>query len=176
MQIEILESDALDAAMRDEILTLCRVAYEEELTGYLADIGPGTHWLGRVDGTLVCHLMVVPRWVQLDGLPILRTAYIELVATHPGAQRRGHATRLLRDMQGELGDYDLGALSPSDEAFELYERLGWEWWRGPLVVREEQGLVSSPDEELMVLRLARTPAALDLDATLSIEWRAGEVW
>jgi aminoglycoside 2'-N-acetyltransferase I len=176
MQVDIIESDALDASVRDEILTLCRAAYEEELTGYLEDIGPGTHWLGRVNGTLASHLVVVDRWVQVEGLPILRTAYVELVATHPNVQRRGHATQLMRAMQARIGEYDLGGLSPSDEAFELYERLGWQWWKGPLVVREARGLVPSPDEELMILRLPRTPAALDLGAPLSIEWRAGEVW
>jgi GNAT superfamily N-acetyltransferase len=176
MEIDIIETDALDATTRDEILALCQVAYDEELVGYLADIGAGTHWLGRVDGVLTCHLMVVARWVQLDGHPPLRTAYVELVATHPDAQRRGHATRLMRDMQAQLDAYDLAALSPSDEAFVLYERLGWEWWRGPLVVREAHELVPSHDEVLMVLRLPRTPANLDPSATLSIEWRAGEVW
>jgi hypothetical protein len=112
----------------------------------------------------------------VDNQPLLRTAYVELVATHPGAQRRGHATRLMREMQAQLDEYDFAALSPSDEAFVLYERLGWEWWRGPLVVRDAHGLVPSPDEVLMVLRLPRTPTNLDPGATLSIEWRAGEVW
>lgn len=176
MEIEVTDSEALDVATRDEILTLCQVAYEEELTGYLDDIGPGTHWLGRVDGALTCHLLVVTRWIRLDDGPPLRTAYVELVATHPAAQRRGYATQLMRDMQGTLGDFELGALSPSDEAFALYEGLGWEWWRGPLVVREGERRVPSPDEVLMVLRLPRTPPTLDVGATLSIEWRPGEVW
>jgi hypothetical protein len=53
--------------------------------------------------------------------------------------------------------------------------LGWELWRGPLATRTDAGLVPTPDEEVMILRLARTPA-LSLDEPLSVEWRVGEVW
>jgi hypothetical protein len=34
----------------------------------------------------------------------------------------------------------------------------------------------TPDEQVMVLRLPRTPAGLSLDAPLSAEWREGEFW
>jgi aminoglycoside 2'-N-acetyltransferase I len=82
---------------------------------------------------------------------------------------------LLRALVPLLADYDVGALSPSDPAF--YERLGWELWRGPLSVRTATGLEASDSEEqAMILRLPRTPEALDLTAPLSVEWRPGDAW
>jgi aminoglycoside 2'-N-acetyltransferase I len=56
-----------------------------------------------------------------------------------------------------------------------YARLGWELWRGPLFVRTDAGLMPTPDEEVMILRLPRT-TPLDLDSPLSAEWREGELW
>lgn len=174
MQVEYVETPALDDDQRRAVLELCRVAYEEDLARYLWDIGPGLHALGRVDGALVAHAMIVPRQLETAG-HVLQTAYVELVATHPRAQRRGYGSAVLHALAGRMDPYDIAALSPSDVRF--YARLGWEPWRGPLAVRTADGLVTSPpDEQVMVLRLPRTPVALDLDAALSVEWRPGEVW
>lgn len=174
MQIEYVETTALDARQRRAVLELCSAAYDEDLAQYLADIGPGLHALGCVQGTLVAHAMIVPRALHTAGR-VLQTAYVELVATLPRTQRRGHASAVLRALAGRMDDYDIGALSPSDETF--YARLGWELWRGPLLVRTDDGVVPSPpDEQVMVLRLPRTPVDLDLHAPLSVEWRPGEVW
>ena len=174
MQVEYVETTALDDARRLAVLELCCAAYDEDLAHYLADIGPGLHALGCVQGTLVAHAMIVRRELHTAGR-VLHTAYVELVATHPQAQRRGHGSAVLEALAGQLDAYDMGALSPSDERF--YARLGWEPWRGPLLVRTDDGLMPSPpDEQVMVLRLPRTPADLDLHAPLSVEWRPGEVW
>jgi aminoglycoside 2'-N-acetyltransferase I len=110
-----------------------------------------------------------------DLLAMGSAAYIELVATDPASQGNGYASMLLRALVSKLTKHDIAGLSPSAESF--YARLGWELWRGPLFVRTEAGIESSPeDEEVMILRLPRTPAHLDLDAPLSVEWRPGEVW
>ncbi len=174
VQIEIIETAALDRIRRDEILTLCRAAYEDELQGYFENIGPGVHLLGQVDGALVSHAMFVERWLQRANGQLLRTAYVELVATRPDAQRRGHATALMRRLADEIQAFDIGGLSPTDE--KIYARLGWETWRGQLLVRTGTSVVASEDEGLMVFRLPRTPADLSLDEPLSIEWRPGEIW
>jgi hypothetical protein len=79
----------------------------------------------------------------------------------------------MRRLQESIVDFDIGALSPAD--YGIYTRLGWELWRGPLFTRTDNGLLATPDEEVMIFRLPRTPA-LDLDARLSVEWRSGEVW
>lgn len=174
-QIESISSEGMAAATRDEVYALCRAAYEEEIEQYFVDVGPGLHLLGRVDGVLVSHAMIVERFVQVDGLPMMRTGYVELVATHPTVQGRGYGRQIMRALVPALHPFDLAALSPSMP--EFYARLGWEAWRGPLFVRTEAGLVPAPDdEEIMILRLPRTPRELDLAAPLSIEWRAGEVF
>ena len=71
--------------------------------------------------------------------------------------------------------WELAALSPSDEDF--YERRGWELWRGPLAIRRDGHLEASPpDEQVMIRRLPRTPATLDVTTLLTAEWREGELW
>jgi aminoglycoside 2'-N-acetyltransferase I len=174
MQVDYIETAALVGDQRRAVLALCRAAYDEDLERYLADVGPGLHALARLDDMLVAHAMIVRRQLETAGR-VLQTAYVELVATHPSAQRRGHGSAVLQALAGQMDAYDIGALSPSDHRF--YARLGWELWRGPLFVRTDDGVVPSPpDEQVMVLRLPRTPADLDVHAPLSVEWRPGEVW
>lgn len=57
----------------------------------------------------------------------------------------------------------------------MLARLGWETWRGPLFIRTADGLLPTPDEDVMIRRLPRTPA-LDVTQSLSAEWRQGELW
>jgi aminoglycoside 2'-N-acetyltransferase I len=174
VQIEIARTAALNDETRGELLALGVVAFDEDLTEHFAAAGPGVHLFGRVNGALVSHAMYVERTLEPAGMRPLRTAYVEVVATHPRVQGRGYASRLLRRLADEILEYEIGALAPSDPAF--YARLGWELWRGPLGVRTTRGLIATPDEEAMVLRLPRTPRELNLDSALSIEWRPGEVW
>lgn len=172
--IERVSGAALQPETRAAILDLCDAAYGEPLRQYLDDIGPGEHLLGRdADGMLVSHLMWVTRHLQPAGMAPLRTAYVELVATAPGAQRQGYATRLLGEIPALLAGHELAALSPATE--RLYTRLGWRFWLGPLSIRTDRGLLPTPDEQIMVLRLPNTPP-LDDTLPLSAEWRPGEVW
>jgi len=175
LHIEYCTTQNLAPSDRRAILTVGDAAYEEDVTPLLRDCGPGLHALGRVSGALVTHALIVARELQVTGSAPLRTAYVELVATDPPQQRKGYASALLRALVSQMTEYDIAALSPSEESF--YARFGWERWRGPLMVRTETGLESSPeDEEVMILRLPRTPAQLDLTAPVSVEWRPGEVW
>jgi aminoglycoside 2'-N-acetyltransferase I len=174
VQVEAVESRALPAGVRHELLALCEEAYQEELASYFVDIGPGLHLLGRADVTLVSHAMLVRRELEQTGLGKLTTGYVELVATRLSWQRRGYGSELMRALVPHMDGFAIGALSPTNT--EFYRRLGWELWRGPLSVRTETGLVPTPDEEVMILRLPATPPALDLHAPLSIEWRPGELW
>ncbi len=174
MQVEALESQSLSGPLRHDILALCEEAYQEGLASYFVDIGPGLHLLGRVDGTLVAHAMLVPRELEQAGLGKLRTGYVELVATRRSWQGRGYGSELMRSLVSHLDAFTIAALSPSNT--EFYRRLGWELWQGPLSVRTETGLVPTRGEEVMILRLPQTPPALDLHAPLSVEWRPGEVW
>jgi GNAT superfamily N-acetyltransferase len=171
--IERVAGPALRPETRATILAVCEAAYGEPMRSYLEDIGPGEHLLGLEASVPVSHLMWVTRRLEPEGMASLRTAYVELVATAPDARGRGYATRLLESVPGLVGDYDLAALSPATE--RLYTRLGWRYWRGPLSIRTDTGLVPTPDEQIMYLRLPSSPR-LDDTLPLSAEWRPGEVW
>ena len=173
LSIERVRTASLAPRVFEQVQALCKEAYAEDLAHYFVDIGPGVHLLGWHGPALVSHLMWVDRPLYLEGRETLRSAYVELVATRTRDLRHGYATKLMQRLALELGAYDLAALSPSGTT--LYDRLGWERWRGPLSVRTAGGLVPSPDEELMVLRLAGSPE-LDLNAPLAVDWRPGEVW
>ena len=157
-----------------EIRELCREAYDEDLSDTLEQLTPAVHVLGWLDSVLVAHALWVTRWLQAGDAPLLKTAYVEAVATKASERRRGFASQLLARLARELGEYDLAALSPSDAAF--YAKLGWEAWRGPLFIRKDAGLAATPDDSVMILRLARTPVGLNVTEPLSAEWREGELW
>ena len=88
------------------------------------------------------------------GHGLIRTAYVEAVATAPRAQRQGSPLRCCNDSTTWWPPIQLGArraLSPSDAAF--YERRGWELWRGPLAIRDghrDGHLEPSPDDERVI--------------------------
>lgn len=175
MQIVHRTTAELTPADFASVIDLCDLAFAEETGPYFTAIGEGDHLLVWDDTVLVSHLMWVPRWLMPAGQPTLRTAYIEMVATAHPYKNQGWATRLLESALPLLHQFDLAALSPATE--RLYLRLGWTYWRGPLSTRLLNGeLRAEPDERVMIHRLAATPATLDPDVGLSIEWRAGEAW
>jgi aminoglycoside 2'-N-acetyltransferase I len=174
LSIETVESHSISQSTLLEICELCTEAYAEDFTGAFEALGPGMHVIGRSEGHIVSHAMWVTRALQPGRRTPLHTAYVEAVATRRRFQRRGFASQILRHLAQQIRNYELGALSPSDDL--LYARLGWERWRGPLFIRTETGLDPTPDESVMILRLEKTPADLDLNEPLSAEWRAGELW
>lgn len=159
---------------RAEVIALCDFAYEEEMGEIINQFVDPVHVLGYWDEKLVTHALWVTRYLQSEGLPMLRTAYVEAVATHPDFQHRGFASLIMRKVVDEIQDFDIAGLAPF--SVDYYARLGWKLWRGAMYERKEDELVASPkDECLMIYRMPKTPA-LDLDAAISVEWREGEVW
>jgi aminoglycoside 2'-N-acetyltransferase I len=174
-QLEIVAGDLLTPQTRRAIIELGTQAFEQDYDALLAPLHGATHVLGRLGGQLVAHALWVTRWLQAGTLPIMRTAYIEGVATERAHRNRGFATTVMRRVATEIHDFDLAALSPFSVAW--YARLGWEPWRGPLYIRTRHGRLRTPafDGRVMILRLPNTPV-LDLDAPLCAEWREGELW
>jgi aminoglycoside 2'-N-acetyltransferase I len=127
------------------------------------------------DEQTLAHAAVVPRAIEV-GSALLRTGYVEGVATAPTRQRQGLGTRAMREV-GEVlrSEFELGALSTSEHAF--YERSGWERWHGPTFVRHGEVRVRTADEDdgIMVLRFGAT-LALDLDQPICCEHREGDDW
>ncbi len=122
---------------------------------------------------VVSHAVATTRWLQPEGLPLLRTAYIDAVATLPAYQGQGIGSTLMRHLATVLSDFEMACLQT--ERVSFYARLGWEVWRGPLAGRRATELLPTPDQQgVMILRLAHTPP-LDIDRLLVIEYD-GRIW
>jgi aminoglycoside 2'-N-acetyltransferase I len=169
-------TEALNAETRSAIIQLCIAAHDEEDFQHLFSYIPagGRHFLAYRAGELVSHAVVTTRWLQPEALPILKTAYVDAVATLPAYQGRGYGSAVMQHLAQNIADSEIACLETDRPAF--YTRLGWERWRGPLAGRSEEGLIPTPDQTgVMILRLERTPA-LDLDSALTIESQEGRIW
>ena len=173
LQLKVVNSESLSEADRNKIISLCNRAYEEDLEPLFNTFRTATHVLGYYGQSLVSHAMWVDRWLQAGNNQPMCTAYIEMVATEKIYRRRGLATAIMQRVADEIQDFDLAALSPFSVAY--YERLDWQLWPGPLFIRTDSGVIPTPEEEVMILRLPRTPN-LNINDPLSAEWREGELW
>jgi aminoglycoside 2'-N-acetyltransferase I len=168
-------TEDLDAATRAAIIQVCIAAHGEDDFNQLFTYIPsgGIHALGYRADELVSHAVVTTRWLQPEGLPILRTAYVDAVATLPGYQGQGIGSMVMRHLASLLADFQIACLET--ERVSFYARLGWEEWRGPLAGRTATELLPTPDQKgIMILRLARTPA-LDIHSSLTVEYD-GRIW
>jgi aminoglycoside 2'-N-acetyltransferase I len=172
--IKVVHSRLISETLKKEIVSLCYRAYEKDMGILFETFLDATHVLGYSNDLLVCHALWVTRYLQAGTNPVMRTAYVEAVATEAKYRHRGFASSIMKYLIGEIQDYELAALSPF--SVQYYERLGWELWRGSLFIRTKDNLMPSLDgEEVMIFRLPKTPV-LDLNAPLSAEWRKGELW
>jgi aminoglycoside 2'-N-acetyltransferase I len=167
------------AGFSDEELRVLRDLLEGSFGSFTEDdwdhtIG-GRHVVIQDDGVIVAHAAVVPRTLVAGDRP-LSAGYVEGVATRRDRRHRGHAFRAMQKAGGIIaGEYDLGALSTGVP--ELYTPLGWESWQGPTYVQTSDGRMrtAGEDDGVMVLRTDRT-RAIDRTASLTCDWRAGDVW
>ena len=172
--IKVLHNKQIPETIRKDIVSLCNRAYEKDMQPILKTFVDATHVLGYYNDLLVCHALWVTRYLQAGTNPMMRTAYVEAVATEAEYRSRGFASAVMKHLIGEVQEYDLAALSPF--SVEYYQRLGWDLWQGPLFIRTKDNLQPSLDEEeVMIFRLPKTPL-LDLTVSLSAEWRKGELW
>ena len=135
----------------------------------------GSTSCSTVDGEIVCHAAVVERELWMNDRP-LRTGFVEAVATNPDRQGQGLGSLVMGQVNAIIRDgFELGALGTGSNGF--YERLGWVTWQGPTFVRTVAGLQRTPDEDggIMVLETPTSPT-LDLRASISCDWRPGDVW
>ena len=135
----------------------------------------GTHFVLDIDGEIVAHAAVVEREIHV-GDRALRTGYVEAVATAPDRQGGGLGSLVMDAVNTHIRDgFELGALGTGRHHF--YERQGWRTWTGPSAVRTDDGPRPTPEDDgyLMVLATPTSPP-LDLGATISCEWRPGDVW
>jgi aminoglycoside 2'-N-acetyltransferase I len=132
--------------------------------------------IGNTDeAAVVAHAAVVERTLGV-GERLVRTGYVEGVATAPGRHGGGLGSAVMQRInQLVRADYEFGALATGRHSF--YERIGWERWRGPTLVRRGDDLVRTPDDDdaVMVLRFGPT-ADVDVTQPLSCDSRSGDVW
>ena len=178
--VKRVDTTNLLAAQVDEIKALMLDAFAEDEHGGFTEedwqhaIG-GVHFLLEFEGRIATHASVVERELHVAGAP-LRTGYVEAVATAPDLQRRGFGSAVMREVNDYIANsFELGALGTGSQAF--YERLGWQIWRGPTLVRAPGGDQRTPEEDgyILVITTPTTPP-LDLSAPISCEWREGDVW
>jgi len=168
-------TEELNADTRSAIIHVCRAAHQEDDFQQLFSYIPsgGIHVLAYREQELVSHAVVTTRWLQPEGQPVLRTAYVDAVATLPAYQGQGIGSRLMRHLASVISDFEIACLGTDRVSF--YTQVGWEVWRGPLAGRRATELLPTPDQKgIMILRLARTPP-LNLDGLLVIEYD-GRIW
>lgn len=169
-------TEDLSAAQRSSVIDVCIAAHNNEAFRNLFTFIPsgGRHFPAYRGDEVVGHAVVTTRWLQPEGLPVFKTAFVDAVATLPAYQGRGIGSAIMSRLGDDIHDFDIGCLQTDRP--EFYERLGWELWRGPLAGRNGDELVPTPDQRgVMVLRLPRRPA-LDLDKQLSIERQPARIW
>jgi aminoglycoside 2'-N-acetyltransferase I len=135
----------------------------------------GMHALVYHHGALIAHASVVQRQLLHRGTP-LRTGYVEGVGVREDWRGRGLGSALMDGAEQVIrGAYQLGALSPSESARELYRGRGWLQWQGPTSVLAPGGLTRTPEDDTSVFVL---PVTVELDPTADLvcDWRSGDVW
>ena len=168
-------TEELNAETRASIIHVCRTAHQEDDFTHLFSYIPsgGIHVLAYREHEVVSHAVATTRWLQPEGLPLLRTAYVDAVATLPAYQGQGIASTLMRHLATVISDFEMACLET--ERVSFYARVGWELWQGPLAGRRATELLPTPDQKgVMILRLARTPP-LDVESLLVIEYN-GRIW
>ncbi len=174
--VSVHATEDLTAAERSAVIDVCIAAHDNDDFRNLFTYIPsgGRHFLAHRGQELVAHAVVTTRWAQPEGLPVLRTAFVDAVSALPAYQGQGNASAAMRRLADSVDDYEIACLQTDIPAF--YERLGWEVWRGPLAGRSEDGLIPTPEQRgVMVLRLPQTPP-LDLDLGLTIERQPNRIW
>ena len=174
--VKTVPTEDLTASQRSSVIDVCIAAHNNEefrkLFTYVAS--GGRHFLAYRGSELVSHAVVTTRWVQPEGQDVLKTAFVDAVATLPAVQGRGYASATMRQLAEDIRDYEIACLQTGRTTF--YERLGWEVWHGPLAGRGDDGLIPTPNQRgVMVLRLPMTPP-LDLETTLTIECQPERIW
>lgn len=167
----------MDDAARAEIVRLCTEAFHSDASFLFRHLpADGLHVLGILGEELVSHAVRTTRWAQIGRGPVLKTAYIDAVATLEKHQGRGYGSQVMRWIVKEIfgEDYQLCALETDRPGF--YTRLGWEVWPGPLGGRKDRVVIPTPEAQghVLILRTPHSPQ-IDLNNWMTIE-EQGRFW
>src|SRR2546423_15519139 len=160
-------TEELNAETRASIIHVCRTAHQEDDFTHLFSYIPcgGIHVLAYREHEVVSHAVATTRWLQPEDLPLLRTAYIDAVATLPAYQGQGIASTLMRHLATVLADFEMACLET--ERVSFYARVGWEVWRRPVRGRRaKEHPPTPPPNRVMDSRPAPTPPPVFLSVLL----------
>lgn len=176
MRTRLFTTEAAPAGLLAQIRQLLDTCFGPEFSDNDWEHTLGGWHVVVLDGsTAVSHAACVPRLLEAVGRSF-RTGYVEGVATTPARRREGLASLALAELSTLIREhFEIGALSTG--CYRLYERLGWERWRGPTFARQDGELIRTEedDDSVMVLRFGPS-LGLDLDAPISCEARSGDHW
>ena len=172
-ELTTVSSHQMTPAQLDAVIALCSDVFEMDYARYMNIWLDRIHILGYDDGRLVSHALWLDRHLCIGDGPWLNAAYVEGVATHAAYRRKGYGSAVMRRLQNEIADYDLGALSPAEPAW--YERLGWVRWQGPLLIDKDGEIRPTPGEVVMIYHTPRSGMP-DVTMSLTAEWRPFELW
>ncbi|MDI6910329.1 MAG: GNAT family N-acetyltransferase [Nocardioides sp.] len=167
-------TDELSAAELAETRALMDVAFSAFTDHDWSHALGGTHALAIEEGRVLAHGSLVPRHLH-QGERSLRCGYVEAVAVHPDAQRRGLGSAVMAALEDLAPAYDLLALSASARGVPLYRARGWSLWRGPSSVLALDGPVPTPDDDGSIYVLPGA-SGVDLDGPIACDWREGDLW
>jgi aminoglycoside 2'-N-acetyltransferase I len=103
------QTEELNAATRAAIIQVCIAAHQEADFQHLFSYIPagGRHFLAYHGAALVSHAVVTTRWLQPAGQPLLKTAYVDTVATLPTYQGQGYGTAVMQHLAQNIADYEI---------------------------------------------------------------------
>lgn len=113
-RIQITPTDDLEPGRLADLTALCVAAFEEPQESIWVGVGHGLHVVADVGGRAVAHAMIVDRTLHVgaEADVSIDAGYVELVATWPDLQGRGHATAVMRAVGEIIGEeYAVGALA-----------------------------------------------------------------
>src|SRR5919204_1665780 len=102
LTLRVVRVEELSPAERKTIIDLCSAAYDERFDHLFETLPNSIHVLAYIDDVIVSHAEWVTRWLQPEGEKVLRTAYVEAVATAREQQRRGFATVVMRKLSEHI--------------------------------------------------------------------------
>src|SRR3954462_12673547 len=102
LRLEVAKGHDLTPAQKAALVPVCNRAYDEDVEALFKTYVDPVHVLAYLGSTMVSHALWGTRWLSYEDGPLLRTAFVEMVATEPEFQGRGFATIVMERVANEI--------------------------------------------------------------------------